>query len=184
MELLMSFWIPGFMPVQFLLLFAAAFLAFVVGQYVLKQCGWRVTAFWQAILIWVVTYWILKETVYPALPSSLLYTYMGVTAVAIFCFISATEEGWAECRNTVASLFGGETRRHRLLRVLVFTVTPIIASWVAYSAVAPPTEEPIELRTSHPAPPRTITVHGMQIDLQTAKNPFRIDEGLQPPLSR
>jgi hypothetical protein len=50
-----------------------------------------------------------------------------------------------------------------------------------YQAVAPSFEEPAELRIDHPAPPRTITVHGVKVDLQTATNPFRVGEGLRGP---
>jgi len=180
MEIPTSFWVPGLMPVQFLLVFAAAFALFIAGQYVLKQCGRPVTMFWQAGLIWLTAYGILTRVLSPPLPASLLYTYMGMVTVAIFFYVSATEEGWAQCRRTVTMFFTGETRRHRLMRAAVFVAVPLLTMWSVYSSVVPSFEEPTELRTHHPAPPRMITVHGVRIDLQTAKNPFRVDEGLRP----
>jgi hypothetical protein len=169
------------MPLQFLLLFAAAFVLFIAGQHILKKCGRPVTAFWQAILIWLAAYGILKGFVHPPLPSSLLYTYMGVVTVATFFFVSAAEETWNQCRKTVEAFFTRDTRWARAVRVFAFAAAPVLAFFAAYDSVVPTLEEPAELRHMHPAPPRTITVHGVRVDLQTAKNPFRIDEGLQPP---
>lgn len=180
MEIPASFWVPGFMPVQFLLVFAAAFALFIAGQYVLKQWGRPVTALWQAVLIWLTAYAIFKWIVNPPLPASLFSTYMGMVTVAIFCYVSATEEAWAQCLGTVRAFFIGGTRRHRVVRAAVFTALPLVTMWSVYAVVAPSYEDPVELRNSHPAPPRTITVHGVRIDLQTAKNPFRVDEGLRP----
>jgi hypothetical protein len=180
MEIPTSFWVPGFMPMQFLLVFAAAFVLFLAGQYVLKQWGRPVSAFWQGVLIWLTAYGILKWVVNPPLPASLLYTYMGMVSVATFFYVSASEEGWAQCLATVRAFFTGGTRRHRVVRAVVFVALPLATMWGVYSEVAPSYEDPVELRSSHVAPPRTITVHGVRIDLQTAKNPFRVDEGLRP----
>ncbi len=180
MEIPTSFWVPGFMPVQFLLVFAAAFALFVAGQYVLKQWGRPVSAFWQGVLICLTAYGILKWIVNPPLPATLLYTYMGMVAVATFFYVSATEEGWAQCRRTVTNFFVHQTRWARFTRGLVFTALPIFAAWCVFGAVAPSFEEPAELRIIHPTPPRAITVLGERIDLQTSANPFRVDEGLRP----
>jgi hypothetical protein len=169
------------MPVQFLLVFVAAFALFLAGQYVLKQWGRPVSAFWQGVLIWLTAYGIFTWVVHPPLPESLLYTYMGMVTVAIFVYVSATDEGWAQCRRTVTAFLTGETRWRRMVRAAVFVVIPLLTMWTVYTAVAPSYEDPVELRSSHVAPPRSITVHGERIDLQTAKNPFRVDEGLRPP---
>jgi hypothetical protein len=179
MEIPTSFWIPGFMPMQFLLVFVAAFVLFIAGQYVLKQWGRPVTAFWQGVFIWVAAYGILKWVVTPPLPASLFYTYMGMVTVATFCYVSATEDSWAQCLRTMTDFFRRQTAWSRLRRGLVFTAMPILAAWAVYATIVPSFEAPVELRTDHPAPPRTITVHGERIDLQTAKNPFRVDEGLR-----
>ena len=58
--------------------------------------------------------------------------------------------------------------------------------WIpGFMPLSPPgSDTPIELRVYNPAPPRSIVVHGEKIDLQTAKNPFRVGEGLKPPVSR
>ena len=45
----------------------------------------------------------------------------------------------------------------------------------AYSSFLPSFEEPIELRTVHPAPPATTKVHGKTFVLQTAENPYRLN---------
>lgn len=183
MEIPTSFWVPGYMPVQLLLVFGVALAAFVAGQYVLKQWGRPVSAFWQGVLIWLTAYGILKWVVNPPLPSALLYTYMGMVTVATFFYVSATEEGWAQCLGTIKAFFTRDTPWFRLIRVSVFTLFPALTAWAVYSAIVPPVEAPVELMHTHTTPPRTITVHGERIDLQTAKNPFRVDEGASPPVA-
>ncbi len=180
MEIPTSFWIPGYMPVQLLLVFGVALAAFVAGQYVLKQWGRPVSAFWQGVLIWLTAYGIFRWVVHPPLPASLLYTYMGMVTVAIFFYVSATEEGWAQCLRTVGAFFTGETRWRRAMRAAVFVAIPLATMWSVYAVLVPSFDEPSELRIIHPTPPRMITVHGERIDLQTATNPFRVDEGVRP----
>lgn len=179
MEIPTSFWVPGYMPVQLLLVFGLALAAFVAGQYVLKQWGRPVSAFWQGVLIWFTAYGIFKWVVNPPLPSALLYTYMGMVTVAIFFYVSATEEGWAQCLRTVTDFLVCRTGWARIRRGLVFAALPAFTAWGVYGAIVPSFEAPAELRIHHPAPPRSITVHGERIDLQTAKNPFRVDEGAE-----
>ena len=54
---------------------------------------------------------------------------------------------------------------------------PTLVGILGFNTFKPPLiQEPIELRTSFPAPPASITVHGKVFVLQTEKNPFRIDQ--------
>src|SRR3972149_5292460 len=109
-----DFWIPGFAPLQFLILFAVAFLIGLWVQRVLTRMGWRITTFWQVVLVWGVCYALLGFVVSPPLPFHLLATSLGLITVALFVYAGATESGWQECRHTVLGMLAGRTRSHRL----------------------------------------------------------------------
>ena len=175
MSPLAGLWIPGAMPVQLLVLFVVAFLIVVATQSLLKRIGAPVTPFWQVIGLWLLAFALFKWVIWPPIPSSLFATYMGLVTVVLFAWISATERTWGEFKRYILDMLTGATLRHRLLRAVVVAGLPIMAAVTTYSYVSPPEiTEPLELRVYHPAPPRTITVQGQVIDLQTARNPFRV----------
>jgi hypothetical protein len=170
-----SFWVPGLMPIQFLLVFALAFFVFIAVQSLLTRVNQRVTSFWQAISVWFTGYAILKFVVVPPLPSSLLYQYIAVITVATFVWVSATEPSWNECKHTVLSLLGGTTRGYRVARALCFIALPTVFGLAIHNHLVPRFEDPIELRTVDPAPPASILVDGERFALQEERNPFRVD---------
>ncbi len=180
-----NLWIPGFMPLQFLLLFAVVFLVAIGLQRMLARLGWRITTLWQVLLLWTISYACLKFLVFPPLPSHLMANYLGVIAVALFLYATATDGGAKECLETVGGILGGRGLGYRLLRASLFVAVPTLTYAMVHDQLLPPIPDtPIEFRTYHPAPPASIVVHGEHISLQTAKNPFRVGEGLKPPVSR
>ena len=52
---------------------------------------------------------------------------------------------------------------------------PLLIGGFSYNAMKPKSEEPIELRTVHPAPPASTKVHGKTYVLQTSQNPYRVN---------
>ncbi len=54
--------------------------------------------------------------------------------------------------------------------------TGFIVGFLGYNSMAPSIDEPIELRTVHPAPPASTKVHGKTFVLQTASSPYRVDD--------
>jgi hypothetical protein len=175
MSPLAGFWIPGAMPVQLLAILAVVFLSVVTVQTLLKRIGTPITPFWQVIGFWLLAFALFKWTITPPIPSSLFATYMGLITVVLFVWVSAIEQTWGEFKRDVLNTLTGATFHHRVLRAVVVVALPVIAGAVTYLTIAPSTiSEPAELRINHPAPPRTITVQGQVIDLQTAKNPFRV----------
>jgi len=168
-------WIPGAMPVQLLVLLAATFLLLLVTQALLKRIGTSITPFWQVVGLWLFAFALFKWVIAPPIPFSLLVIYMGLVTVVLFAWISATEQTWGPFKRYVLDTLIGASPRHRLVRAVVVTGLPLLAGALTYNYIAPVSiSEPVELRNTHPAPPRTITVHGQVIDLQTAKNPFRV----------
>jgi hypothetical protein len=157
---LADFWIWGFAPLQFLLLFTAAFLIGLGVQRVLTRLGWRITTFWQVVLAWGVGYALLAYVVVPPLPFHLFATYMGLITVALFLYAGATESGWQECRDTVLGTLAGRTRARRLARAGVFVLVPALIFTGLHHALTPVFEPPLEFRAYHFAPPATFTVQG------------------------
>jgi len=170
-----GFWIPGAMPVQLLVVLAVTFLAVVSTQALLKRIGTPMTPFWQVIGLWLLAFALFKWVIAPPIPYSLLVIYMGLVTVVLFAWISVTERTWGPFKRYIQDMLIGASPRHRVVRAVVVTGLPLLAGALTYNYIAPMSiSEPIELRNAHPAPPRTITVHGQVIDLQTARNPFRV----------
>jgi hypothetical protein len=168
-------WIHGAMPVQLLVVLAVAFLAVVTIQGLLKRIGAPITPFWQVISVWLLSYALFKWVIWPPFPSSLMVMYMVPITLILFVWISASEASWVAFKRYVLDTLTGASLQHRVLRAVVLVALPVIAATATYEYLLPPEiTEPIEFRTYHPAPPQTITVQGQVIDLQTARNPFRV----------
>ena len=68
------------------------------------------------------------------------------------------------------------TGEYKLARIIAFTALPVLVGFATYNTIYPSFQEPVELRTVHPAPPATTKVHGKTYPLESTNNPFRIDE--------
>jgi hypothetical protein len=169
-------WIPGYMPVQLLLILTVAFFAFVGVNWYLKKQGRGVPMFAQAILAWITSYIVLSVVLYPPIPVSLLYTYMGLITIVLFLLVSSDEDSWTDFKRPILKTLGGVTPVYRGVRTVTFVALPLLIGFGTYDNIRPKFEEPIELRTVHPAPPASVKVHGKSFTLQTAENPFRVDE--------
>ncbi len=170
-------WIPGAMPIELLLILTAVFFAFVIGGWVLKNQGRSIPKFWQALLIWGAAYIVLRYVLFPPIPSALIKTYMGLITLVVFLLVSADEESWAEFKKPIMDTLGGASPTHRGVRTVTFVALPALMAWGTWSTVVPKFEEPIELRTVHPAPPASVKLNtGKTYTLQTAQNPFRVDD--------
>lgn len=169
-------WIPGFMPVQLLLILTAAFFAFVGVNWYLKKQGRGIPMFAQAVLAWLVSYILLAYVLQPPIPASLLYTYMGLITIVLFLLVSSDDDAWDEFKRPILKTLGGDTPVYRGVRTVTFVALPLLIGFGTYDNIRPKFDEPIELRTVHPAPPASVKVHGKNFTLQTAENPFRVDE--------
>ena len=176
MQIMKPFWFAGYMPIQLLLLVSLLFLTFVASHSVLKRMGKSIPVISQVMLIGLTAYSALKYVIYPPIPSSLLYTYMGLITLVVFLLVSSTEKSWKEFKEPLFATLGGETRKYRLIRSVAFTIIPLLAFVITYNLLRSDYETPPEIIIAHPAPPRSITVHGITYDLQTARNPFRVQD--------
>jgi uncharacterized protein YqgC (DUF456 family) len=174
-------WVEGMMPMQLLFILIGISAAYIAGNFILARAGKKVPAFPQALFIWVGAYVALELLIYPPIPSALLYTYMGLITIVIFLMVSANDQIWTEFKRPIVNTLMAESGTYKTVRLASFVAVPILTLWGTYDFMMPKYEEPIELRTVHPAPPQSFTfdfgtVKGKKMMLQTEHNPYRVDE--------
>ncbi len=165
--------VEGYMPMQMLFELAVCVGIFALASYLLRTTGMRIPRFWQGILFWVFIVLYLKYRIYPPIPFSVRAIYGTVSMVAIFMWMSASEEDWKAFKQPILNVLDAKTGFHKALRTFYLIAIPILLWGFSYNSFLPNLEEPIELRTVHPAPPASTKVHGKLYTLQTAYNPFR-----------
>ena len=82
-------------------------------------------------------------------PSTLMFFYMVLTIVALFLFVTFSEEGLDDFLRPVKNfLRGGYTKS---LRAVVLTALPALIGWQVYEIAVPKVEVPSALRIQHPS---------------------------------
>jgi mono/diheme cytochrome c family protein len=90
-------------------------------------------------------------------------------------WVSANEEDWKKFKQPIMNVLDAKTGGTKALRIGYLFIIPILIGGFSYNAMVPKSEEPIELRTVHPAPPASTKVHGKTYTLQTSQNPYRVN---------
>ncbi len=126
-----------------------------------------------ALAVWMMGWYFYKYILYPPIPWTLFITYMMLWSIGTFLYISQDPVTFREFRKPIVKTIVGD---YKIARILVFTLLPILVGFATYKAIYPTFQEPVELRTVHPAPPASTKVHGKTYVLETSRNPFRIDE--------
>jgi mono/diheme cytochrome c family protein len=126
-----------------------------------------------ALVVWCLGFYFYDHILYPHVPWTLFITYMMLWSIGCFLYISQDADTFAEFRRPIVKVIIGE---YKIARIVAFTALPFLVGWGTYNSIYPKFEEPVELRTVHPAPPATTKVHGKTYTLETARNPFRVDE--------
>jgi Cytochrome C oxidase, cbb3-type, subunit III len=167
--------VEGYMPMQMLIELGICVGLFAGMSYLLKKGGMGIPRFWQGIAFWVFIILYLKYRVYPPIPFSVRAIYGTVALVGVFLWMSGSEEDWQEFRRPILNVLDARTGFHKSLRTFFLIAIPIGLWGFAYNSFLPNLEEPIELRTVHPAPPASTKVHGRTFVLQTSQNPYRVN---------
>ena len=123
--------------------------------------------------VFMMGHYFYDSILYPRIPWTLYITYMMLWAIGTFLYISQDPITFRKFREPFVKTISGEWK---LARMIVFTALPIMVGFATYNVIYPAFNEPVELRTVHPAPPATTRVHGKTYALQELTNPFRIDE--------
>ena len=125
------------------------------------------------LYVFVLGWYFYKSVLYPPIPWTLFITYMMLWAIGTFLYISQDAETFREFRKPIVKVIVGD---YKWARIAVFTLLPVLVGFATYNVIYPSFDEPVELRTVHPAPPATTKVHGKTYALEGLQNPFRIDE--------
>ncbi len=112
------------------------------------------------------------------IPGSLITMYMFFAVVMILLVMTATGEGARELFAPIMALV--EDPRKRGVRNAVFIIVPVMAGFLTYGVLLTGFEAPVELRSTHPAPPVTMKAFEKRFNLQTLENPFRRFEREDP----
>jgi len=126
-----------------------------------------------ALFVWGLGFYFYKFVLYPPIPWTLFITYMVMWSIGTFLFVSQDPETFREFRKPIVKTIVGE---YKLAQIVVLTAMPILVGFATYNTIYPSYQEPVELRTVHPAPPATTKVHGKTYPLESTNNPFRVDE--------
>ncbi|MGQ0810499.1 MAG: c-type cytochrome [Nitrospiraceae bacterium] len=167
--------VEGWMPMQMLFELSFCVGLFALVSYLLNKSGLAIPRFWQGILFWVFILLYLKYRIYPPIPFSVRAMYGTVALIAVFMWVSSNEEDWKKFKQPIINVLDAQTGFHKLLRTAYLILLPIILWGFSYNSFLPNLDEPIELRTVHPAPPASTKVHGKTFVLQTSQNPYRVN---------
>jgi hypothetical protein len=126
-----------------------------------------------ALFVWSLGFYFYKFVLYPPIPWTLFITYMVMWSIGTFLFISQDPETFREFRKPIVKTIVGE---YKFAQIIVMIAMPILVGFATYNSIYPSYQEPVELRTVHPAPPATTKVHGKTYPLESTNNPFRVDE--------
>lgn len=126
-----------------------------------------------ALFVWSLGFYFYKFVLYPPIPWTLFITYMVMWSIGTFLYVSQDPETFREFRKPIVKTIVGE---YKLAQIVVMIAMPILVGFATYNTIYPSYQEPVELRTVHPAPPATTKVHGKTYPLESTNNPFRVDE--------
>ncbi|HHL40791.1 MAG TPA: cytochrome c [Deltaproteobacteria bacterium] len=112
------------------------------------------------------------------IPSSLILMYMFFAVITILLAMTATEESTRELFGPIKALV--EDPDKWLIRNVVFIIVPLVAAYITYNQVKPTYQAPVELRSTHPAPPSSMKAYGKSYNLAKLENPLRKVEKEDP----
>ena len=129
-----------------------------------------------SVLTWVICIWIavfvgLKFAFTVPLPASVRSIYLWILSGSLVAYVASDRDRWNEFFNPILRLVNEP--RYRLLLILVVLFFPALAATNVYLKMNVPLEAPSFPRTIHPAPPQSITVHDIEVDLIAGDNPYR-----------
>ncbi|PYM04232.1 MAG: cytochrome C [Candidatus Rokuibacteriota bacterium] len=129
--------------------------------------------FFQAVLVLVVAFGILRFGIRPPAPWSVFTLYMAIVLLAVLIYVSSDGDAWREFKRPVWSTLVDPDKR--AIRSALIVMIPLLLGYYAYTQAAAKPQAPPELRAVHPAPPASIRFRGKEITIQGLENPLRKD---------
>jgi len=133
--------------------------------------GFKIPAFWQAMIVVAVAFLIFTNAFPPLLPKSLLLQYMIITIIGMLLYFSFNEERWTEFKSPILAVLHDDDKK--AVRWGFLVIIPVIMGYTTYGFVKPSLDTPVELRQVHPAPPGSLRVFNKSYDLAKLENPLR-----------
>jgi mono/diheme cytochrome c family protein len=129
--------------------------------------------FFQAVVILVIAWVLLRFGIRPAAPWSVFTEYMAIVLLAVLVYVSSDSDSWRSFVRPIRSTL--VDRDKRFVRLALIVVIPLLLGYYAYTQAAARPQAPAELRAVHPAPPASIQFRGKEINIQGIENPLRKD---------
>jgi len=137
--------------------------------------GFKLGRFWSTVVALLIIYLIIKWVIpfvsrwltglpFPLpVPGTLALFYIILTIIALFIYISFSEERLEEfltpIRRLLLGMYGSRTR------TVVLAIIPLLFGWQIYSATVPKVSSPTSLRIQHPS-------SNFPKDMESLKNPL------------
>lgn len=131
----------------------------------------KISKFNLSIIIIGIVYLILRFGIYPPIPSSLIYIYLGITIFSIFLYVSTSKESFKSFLAPIKAVLIEPGMSH--IRQPIFIVLPILVTILVLVKMSGETAPPTELRSIHPAPPNFMRYRDKTIDILALENPLR-----------
>ncbi|MDH3973706.1 MAG: c-type cytochrome [Deltaproteobacteria bacterium] len=121
----------------------------------------KLNFFWTIVLTLLVIYGLIKWLIpfisrqatgmpFPLpVPGTLVLFYMVLTLVALFLYVTFSDEGMNEFLRPILRLLKGEFGS--LQRSVVLAVVPLVVGWQVYDFTVPKVNPPVALRIQHPS---------------------------------
>ncbi len=140
---------------------------------------WRRAGMLAWAAVWVFgLYAVLRYGFVVPVPASVIKIYMGIVVLSLAAYILTDKERIAEFWRPIEAFV--TERRFRPYLAAVVLLIPALVAFRIYAGMTATPRAPFFARTVHPAPPDAITVHGNEIALGTADNPYRELEQTNP----
>ncbi len=104
------------------------------------------------------------------LPEQVINMYMVMSVIAFLFYFSIQDETLNAFLEPIRAVVAGEDKK--VLRVILFILIPLFASYIAYARVKPNSEPPVSARIMHPEPPAEIDFKGETIKILGLENPL------------
>ncbi len=121
----------------------------------------KIGRFWTVVLTLVAVYALIKWGVPAAsrqitalpfplpVPGALMFIFMVLTVVALFLFVTYSDENLDEFLHPIGKFLRGEYGK--IPRAGVMTILPFVVAWQVYDVTVPKVELPPSLRIQHPS---------------------------------
>ena len=154
-----------------LVIFAIIVVLIVLGRLRLPTLVW--VALWPAAV-----YAFVRLGIHPPVPASILHLYLSLTMVGVLAYVFADPD---RCNEVITQLKTFMTeKKYTVPLYLTVLLLPAALAASIYADMTKEVRAPTFGRTVHPAPPNSISFKGKQIDLISAKNPYRSLEASDP----